>query len=55
MSKTLKRGYIALCVVCFLNFVYDNYFTTLIKNYAPGEDVGLKVKRDGEFFNITIQ
>ena len=25
MSKTLKRGYIALCVITILNFIYDNY------------------------------
>ena len=25
MSKTLKRVYIALCVVSILNFIYDNY------------------------------
>ena len=37
------------------NFVYDNYFNTLIANYAPGENIDLKVKRDGEFQNITIQ
>ena len=25
MSKSLKRGYIALCVISILNFIYDNY------------------------------
>lgn len=25
MSKALKRGYIALCVISILNFIYDNY------------------------------
>ena len=25
MTKKLKMGYTALCVVCILNFIYDNY------------------------------
>ena len=25
MTKKLKMGYTALCVICILNFIYDNY------------------------------
>ncbi len=37
------------------NFVYDNYFVSLLENYAPGADVDLTVKRNGEEKQITIQ
>lgn len=38
MSKTLKRGYIALCVISILNFIYDNY--TVIARTHIGQASG---------------
>ena len=37
------------------NFVYDKYFITMIEEYAPGEDIPLTVKRNGEMIEIVIQ
>ena len=38
MSKTLKKGYIALCFVSILNFIYDNY--TVIARTHIGQTSG---------------
>lgn len=38
MSKTLKRGYIALCIISILNFIYDNY--TVIARTHIGQASG---------------
>ena len=37
------------------NFLYDNYFQSLMATHLPGEDVTLTVKRNGEFVDIVIQ
>ena len=37
------------------NFVYDNYFTSLVKNVKPGTDVTITIKRDGELKDIQIE
>ena len=37
------------------NFVYDEYFVTMVANYDVGEDFVVSVYRDGEDLDITIQ
>lgn len=38
MTKKQKIGYIALCVICILNFIYDNY--TIIARTHFGQVLG---------------
>ena len=54
MSKTLKRGYIALCVVSILNFIYDNY--TVIARTLIGQASGglLGKVHDLLFSNVPV-
>ncbi|MBR5203169.1 MAG: hypothetical protein IKW45_07880 [Clostridia bacterium] len=40
MSETLKRGYIALCVISILNFIYDNY-TVIARTHIGQVSTGL--------------
>ncbi|MBQ8749828.1 MAG: RIP metalloprotease RseP [Clostridia bacterium] len=37
------------------NFLYDNYFSTLLQKVDVGEEFIVKVKRDGEFKELTLQ
>jgi len=37
------------------NFVYDEYFTTLIKDFGYGEDFTVSVYRNGKNLDLTIQ
>ena len=60
MSKTLKRGYITLCFICILNFVYDNY-TTIARTHIGQASGGLLGKvhnfivgLDGPFLILSM-
>ncbi len=60
MSKTLKRGYITLCVICILNFVYDNY-TVIARTHIGQASGGLLGKvhnfivgLDRPFFILSV-
>ncbi|MBQ9793217.1 MAG: RIP metalloprotease RseP [Clostridia bacterium] len=37
------------------NFIYDEYFTTLVSEYDVGEDFVVSVYRDGKNIDLTIQ
>lgn len=37
------------------NFLYDNYFSTLMGGVKVGEEFNVKVKRNGEFKDLTLQ
>ena len=53
MSKTLKRGYIALCVVSILNFIYDNY-TVIARTHIGQASGGLLGKVHDFLFGSNV-
>lgn len=53
MSKTLKRGYIALCVISILNFIYDNY-TVIARTHIGQVSGGLLGKVHDFLFGSNV-
>lgn len=53
MSKTLKRGYIALCVISILNFIYDNY-TVIARTHIGQVSGGLLGKVHDSLYGSNV-